>query len=95
MSNKPKQEPNISGTLNITEPHPASYEMLEKLKTTPIKELLLWKETFASLALSGNRLGEICNETLGRILNNEPVSDRYVLGLAVTMFMNEGDTNNE
>jgi hypothetical protein len=45
-------------------------------------ELAMWLEAFSSCAIEGNRLGAVCVETLRRILSGEPVSDRYVLGLA-------------
>ena len=38
-----------------------------------------------SLALEGNRLAEMCSETLRRLLAKEPVSDRYLLGLVWTI----------
>lgn len=43
---------------------------------------MLLQESLASTALSGNRSAEIMSETLRRLLNGEPVSDRYLLGLA-------------
>jgi hypothetical protein len=60
-------------------------------------ELLALQESLASCALEGNRLAEICGETLRRLLAHEPVSDRYLLGLAwyVRDYMDdkEQDTN--
>lgn len=73
------------GTLNATEAHPAAYGAREYLMGIA-SDLPRWQEAFASCALSGdNRLAEICSETLGRLLNGEPVSDRYLLGLAWTI----------
>lgn len=43
---------------------------------------LEFKEAIASLALSGNRLAEICLGTIERLETGQPVSDRYILGLA-------------
>jgi len=43
------------------------------------------KEALASTALSGNRLAEICMGTIDRLAKGEPVSDRYLLGLAWTI----------
>jgi hypothetical protein len=71
--------------LNAGEPHPAAYAAKAWLASLPPEELFMWKESFASCAIEGNRLGEICGETLGRLLNSQPVSDRYLLGLAWTM----------
>ncbi len=41
--------------------------------------------SFASDAIEGNRLAEICGETLRRVIAGEPVSDRYLLGLCWTL----------
>jgi hypothetical protein len=38
--------------------------------------------TFSSLAIEGNRLAEVCYGTLRRMIDGQPVSDRYLLGLA-------------
>ena len=48
-----------------------------------IHDVFILKEAMASCALSGNRTAEICLGTLNRLLNNEPVSDRYLMGLAL------------
>lgn len=42
-------------------------------------------DAFASCAIEGNRTAEICHETMRRLLNGEPVSDRYALGLMWTL----------
>ncbi len=73
------------GTLAVKEPHPASRLAMEWLTSQPRTELMQWQEAFSSCAIEGNRLGEICSETLRRILDNEPVSDRYLLGLVWAM----------
>jgi hypothetical protein len=39
-------------------------------------------ESFSSCAIDGNRFAEVCGETLRRVMSGEPVSDRYILGLA-------------
>jgi hypothetical protein len=70
------------GELGLSEPHPSSLAAMRWMRTVPLSELLKWQETFASNAIEGNRLAEICGETLDRLLNNKPVSDRYLLGLA-------------
>jgi hypothetical protein len=46
---------------------------------------MLWNESFASAAISGSRLGAICSGTIERILDRQPVSDRYLLGLVWAM----------
>jgi hypothetical protein len=73
------------GTLDPTEPHPAAHGAREWIASLSASELCRWQESFASLALDGNRLAEVCSETLRRLMHGEPVSDRYVLGLYVTM----------
>lgn len=65
--------------LKPSEPHPASYSALkyvsEKLNSFTI-------EAFASCAIESNRLAEVCIGTINRLKAGEPVSDRYLLGLA-------------
>ena len=51
----------------------------------PLPVLVIQLEAFSSCAIEGNRLAEICSETLDRLLKSEPVSDRYLLGLAWAM----------
>ena len=70
------------GTLKLGEPHPAAFKAKDWISTIPSDKLFTYLESFASLALSGNRLAEICCETLNRLMAGKPVSDRYVLGLA-------------
>lgn len=74
------------GDLKEGEAHPASYHALEYIKSIGGENLCAWREVFASCALSGNRLAEISGETLRRLLDGEPVSDRYLLGLAWVIF---------
>lgn len=71
-----------NGTLELGEFHPAANSAMTYLKSQPLGK---WVEPLASAAISGNRLGEICYETLTRLLASEPVSDRYLLGLAWTL----------
>jgi|GEM_PF-1583155 len=77
------------GTLNPGEIHPAAQDAMAYIRSVPTQVhfngLFNLVEVFASVALSGNRNAEICGETLQRILNGEPVSDRYILGLAWSM----------
>jgi hypothetical protein len=69
-------------TLRPNEYHPAACLAMEYLQSLPAEELAKWREAFASTAMAGNRLAEICFGTIGRLLNEQPVSDRYLLGLA-------------
>ena len=78
------------GTLKDGEAHPASFNALEWVKSLPVSELVTWSETFASVAMSGNRLAEVCSETLYRLMTGQPVSDRYLLGLAWSMRYAQG-----
>lgn len=77
------------GTLAPTEYHPAADLALAWIRSLPADELFTWSEAFASTAISGNRLSEVCSETLRRIMDGDPVSDRYVLGLAWAMRFGE------
>ena len=70
------------GTLGPSEAHPVAQSALIYVSSVPLAVLLEWQEAFASCAIEGNRLAEICGETLRRLLHGEPVSDRYLLGLA-------------
>lgn len=72
-------------TLKPKEPHPASASAINYIKSINIDRLFQYLESFSSCAIENNRLAEICYGTLNRILNNEPVSDRYLLGLAWTI----------
>jgi hypothetical protein len=64
------------------EAHPAALAALQYLNALSFEEKENFLLTFSSLALEGNRLAEICSGTLRRIIDGEPVSDRYLLGLA-------------
>ena len=74
------------GDLAVGEPHPAAATAKRYLEQNfTHAELLMWLEGFCSCSIEGNRSAEICAATLRRLLNGEPVSDRYLLGLAWTM----------
>ena len=73
------------GELKQGEPHPAAKKALEYISSLGFKELMMYLESFSSCAIEGNRLAEICSETLHRLLHKLPVSDRYLLGLAWTL----------
>jgi hypothetical protein len=70
------------GTLRPGEPHPAAQAAAAYVLGLGIGTLMVYLEAFSSCAIEGNRIGEICSETLDRLMRGEPVSDRYVLGLA-------------
>ena len=75
----------MSGTLKDGEPHPAVESALNWLRSQDLKQLSIFQESFSSCAIEGNRLAEICSETLQRLMDRKPVSDRYLLGLVWTM----------
>lgn len=79
--------------LKTGEYHPAASSAMAYIKSLSFEDLAIWQESFASNAIAGNRLAEICSETLRRILTNEPVSDRYLLGLA--WMIKQGEKNDE
>ena len=70
------------GTLKLGEPHPAAIDALRYVKELGFMRQSTIMESLSNCAIEGNRLAEVCGETLRRVLNSEPVSDRYVLGLA-------------
>lgn len=74
--------PKEKGLLKAGEPHPSARFALEYILSIPYEELIMHQSAFASAALSGNELAEILSETLNRLLDGGPVSDRYLLGLA-------------
>lgn len=75
-----KDEP---GTLKIGEVHPMAHNAMAYINNRTLHPAF-WQamEAIASTALSGNRSSEIVFETLRRIRDGEPVSDRYLLGAA-------------
>ena len=73
------------GHLGSKEAHPAATSAIKYLNSLGMAQLYMHLETFSSCGIEGNKLGEICACTLNRLLNNEPVSDRYLLGLAWTI----------
>lgn len=81
-------EDTTDGTLAIGEYHPAADSAMAYIRKFVVDDYIKFsrvQESFASATLSGNRLAEICVETLLRIVNGEGVSDRYLLGLAWTL----------
>lgn len=69
----------MRGELHAGEAHPAAHEAMRWLRNHYPMPML--RESLASCAIEGNRLGEICCETIRRLDAGEPVSDRYLLGL--------------
>jgi hypothetical protein len=77
------------GCLKPGEPHPAAYFAKEYIAALGIEKIVIWQSTFSSNAIEGNRLAEICAETLDRLIKGLPVSDRYILGLYCTIKQTE------
>jgi len=76
---------NIDNVDSMPAPHPASYLALNWLCTLfeQCPDLVgVIKHSCDSNAIEGNELAAVCGETLRRLMNNEPVGDRDVLGLA-------------
>ena len=73
------------GTLQEGEHHVAADIVLTYLKGLSPEKLAAHQEALSSCAIEGNRMAEVCSETLRRVLAHEPVSDRYLLGLAWTI----------
>ena len=76
-------------TLRADEHHPAADSAMAWLQSYFARkgpeEAFMLLESFASTAIEGNRLAEICGETLRRFLAGEGVGERYILGLAWTI----------
>jgi len=70
------------GTLAAGEPHPMAQDAYDYIFTFGLEELYRHLGALSSCAIESNRLAEVCAETLRRVLDREPVSDRYLLGLA-------------
>ena len=77
--------PDDRSTLAPMEPHPAKDSAVDYLASLGYERILILLESFSSCAIEGNRLAEVCAGTLRRLLDKEPVSDRYLLGLAWTI----------
>lgn len=75
----------LRGTLAVGETHPASQSAFRYIVSLGIVKQSMYLESFSSCAIEGNRLGEICAETLRRVMNGEQVSDRYICALAWTI----------
>lgn len=75
----------MRGELEPAEFHPAALSAMEFMNSISYEEKARWQESFSSCAIEGNRLAEICSETLNRLMTGQKVSDRYLLGLAWTI----------
>jgi len=64
------------------EHHPAALDALAYVNALDFQTLCVLRESFASCAIDGNRMAEICGGTLQRVMDGEGVGERYILGLA-------------
>lgn len=64
--------------LELGEVHPGAHTALDYINVHRHK----WTEAIFSCAITENRTAQIAASTLGRLINKEPVSDRYLMGLA-------------
>ena len=84
------------GALKEGEAHPAAYVAKRwLLENVEMYKLPMYLEAFSLCAIEGNRLGEICSETLCRLMNGQPTSDRYLLGLIWSIRKLEEDVFND
>jgi hypothetical protein len=74
-----KEARKVGDELETGEPHPMAHSALRYVKNN-ITALDI--EAISSCALSGDRNAEICLGTWNRLENGDPVSDRYLMGLA-------------
>lgn len=79
--------------LPVGEPHPAAFDARRYIAELPFDHAIIARESLASTALSGSMLADLCLETWRRLDNAEPVSDRYLLGLAWTIRQLTKETN--
>jgi hypothetical protein len=77
--------------LNPKEAHPAALSAIVYVLRKINDPSLL--ESLASCAIESNRMAEICLGTINRIKHKQPVSDRYLLGLA--WFLKEMEERDE
>ncbi len=73
--------------LNVGERHPSTSSAIQYVFEKIHDPLLL--EALASCAIENNRIAEVCLGTINRIKNKQPISDRYLLGLAWFLKENE------
>jgi hypothetical protein len=74
-----------TGALADGELHPASASAVAWISRLGLPKLQVCLSVFESSGLRGNRSGQVCVKTLGRLIAGEKVSDRDVLGLAWTL----------
>ena len=83
-----KDEP---GTLGFGEVHPAAQIAIDYMNGIDRLKFMRHKEAIASTALAGNKLANVAFETLRRYEAGEPLSDRYLMGLAWLLWSLENE----
>ena len=63
--------------------HPAAEIARNYINSIPGDEVAILMEGMSSCAIEGNRMAEVCAGTLRRVLRDEPVGERYLMGLAI------------
>ena len=72
-----------AGDLDEGKPHPMAQNAFNWIMESHTRrDLEMFLEAMYSCAIENNNVAAVCAETLRRVLNHEPVSDRYLLGLA-------------
>lgn len=68
------------------ENHPAC-EIAKRIVAERIAQMggFILLESLSSCAIEGNRLSEICADTLDRVMTGKPVGERYLMGLALML----------
>lgn len=82
---KSKYQDRPEYTIPETSHHPSADDAMNWLQTFMLNrpdEYLQIKEAIYSTALAGNPMANYCVGTIERLAASEPVSDRYLLGLA-------------
>jgi hypothetical protein len=84
----PANETSDPSEIRSDEFHPASrsaYRWLKGFMVTNSEDYRKYKLAIEMAAESGNRQAQICLGTINRLKYSQPVSDRYLLGLAWTI----------
>jgi hypothetical protein len=83
----------MSDELKVGETHPSSQIAYDYIMKN-CGDMYILMESLSSCAIEGNRSAEVCAGTLSRLLRREPVSDRYLMGLAWFLYaMNSSDAS--
>lgn len=69
--------------------HPALSSAIDYVAKRGMPDLLTFREACASTAIEGNELGAVLADTINRILNREPVGERFIFALAFELMRME------